>query len=427
MLRSSTLILTAACLLAYTGCRTNKTAQNNAEENIEQVIEREHTADPAAPSAPDTPQPAATDQSLAGQYKLTEAFPNLTFEQPVEFVSPADDTNRIFVLAQKGQIRVFPNNPDASASKVFLDITSKVVSGGERGLLGIAFHPDYKQNGFFYVNYTRGNPLETAISRFKVSADDPDQADPASEVVLLTYEQPYSNHNGGKVAFGNDGFLYISAGDGGSGGDPHNYGQDRTQLLGKILRIDVNAPSGNRPYSIPADNPYKDNQDGFQEEIYAYGLRNVWKFSFDKPTGQLWAGDVGQNKIEEISIIENGGNYGWRIMEASECFKSEECDQQGLKMPVWEYQQGAETGRSVTGGYVYRGNSLPNLKGKYLYGDFVTGIMWALTSNGAGQAPENELLLDTDEALSSFGVDAQDEFYILSYGQGKILKLVKAE
>jgi glucose/arabinose dehydrogenase len=426
MVRISVLFLTAGSLLAYTGCRTQPAVQANAEQNMERVMEREQNADPNAPTPSGTPE-QDTSESLAGKYKLTEAFPNLTIEQPVELVSPADGTNRIFVLAQKGQIHVLPNEPGASASKVFLDITPKVVSGGERGLLGIAFHPDYRNNGYFYVNYTRGNPLETAISRFKVSATDPNKADPESEEVLLTYKQPYSNHNGGKIAFGPDGYLYISAGDGGSGGDPHNYGQDRSQLLGKIIRIDVNATNGDLKYGIPEDNPYKGNREGHRQEIYAYGLRNVWKFSFDKQTGQLWASDVGQNKIEEVNIIEKGGNYGWKIMEASECFKAESCDKQGLKLPVWEYQQGAETGRSITGGHVYRGNALPGLKGKYLYGDFATGNIWALTPKGNGQAPANELLLDTDEAISSFGVDAKDEFYVLSYGQGKIMKLTKAD
>lgn len=425
MLRFSFLLLGAASLLASGGCRTQPAAQAQAEQNMEQVISRERNADPNAPTPSGTPPQAAASESQEGKYNLTEAFPNLTFDQPVELVSPPDGSNRLFVLAQKGQIHVFPNNPGTSASKVFLDITPKVVSGGERGLLGIAFHPDYRNNGYFYVNYTRGNPLETVISRFKVSASDPNQADPASEVVLLTYQQPYGNHNGGKIAFGPDGYLYISAGDGGSGGDPHNYGQDRSQLLGKIMRIDVDGKLGDLNYGIPEDNPYKGNREGHRQEIYAYGLRNVWRFSFDPETGQLWAGDVGQNKIEEVSIIEKGGNYGWKIMEANECFKAETCDKQGLKMPVWEYVQGAETGRSITGGHVYRGNGLPGLQGKYVYGDFVTGNIWALTPNGTAQAAKNELLLDSDAAISGFGVDAQEELYVLSYAQGKIMKLAR--
>jgi glucose/arabinose dehydrogenase len=425
MIRYYSFLFAGTCLLAFTHCRTQNTSQPTTEQSNSQAETPVQRPVPAATTAPAATSAKAADTEgiLPGQYKIAEAFPALTFDQPVELISPPDGSNRIFVLAQKGKIHVFPNSPTTSASNVFLDLTSKVFSGGERGLLGIAFHPDYAQNGYFYLNYTRGNPLETAISRFRVSTSDPEKADPTSETVLLTYRQPFNNHNGGKIAFGPDGFLYISAGDGGSGGDPQNNAQDRSQLLGKIMRIDVNGTYGDLPYDIPEDNPFRGNREGFRQEIYAYGLRNVWRFSFDSQTGQLWAGDVGQNKIEEVNIIEKGANYGWRIMEASECFKASECDQQGLKMPVWEYVQGSETGRSITGGHVYRGNSLPGLQGKYVYGDFVTGIIWALTPNGTGQASKNELILDTDATISGFGVDAQEELYILSYNQGKILKL----
>ena len=234
------------------------------------------------------PQTDETDK-----YKLVEAFPALQFDQPVELTSPDDQTDRVFVVSQKGSIHVFSNKADIKKDLVFLDINSQVVSGGERGLLGLAFHPNYKSNGYFYVNYTTGDPLETIISRFKVSASNPDMADPKSELVLLRFGQPYANHNGGKVAFGNDGFLYIAVGDGGSGGDPGNRAQNRKELLGKILRIDVNNTSGSMNYSIPADNPFSKNNDGFRQEIYAYGMRNPWRFNFDRKTGTLWAGDVG--------------------------------------------------------------------------------------------------------------------------------------
>ena len=213
---------------------------------------------------------------------------------------------------------------------MFLDIIKKVDSGGEKGLLGLAFHPEFKSNGYFYVNYTRSSPLETVISRFKISSANTQVADPSSRRNIATYSQPYSNHNGGKIAFGKDGYLYISAGDGGSGGDPQNNGQDRKAFLGKILRIDVNKPTGNKRYGIPPDNPFKNNKSGYREEIYAYGLRNVWRFNFDYETGQLWAGDVGQNELEEIDIIEKGGNYGWRIMEADVCFKTQKLQQRQI-------------------------------------------------------------------------------------------------
>lgn len=358
-------------------------------------------------------------------YQLQEAYPHLSFDQPVEFVTPNDGTKRTFVLAQKGVIYVFPNQSDTKNSSTFLNITKQVVSGGERGLLGLAFHPKFKQNGYFYVNYTRGNPLETAISRFQVSKNNPNQADQGSERVLLTYRQPYSNHNGGKIAFGPDGYLYISAGDGGSGGDPQNNGQNLATLLGKIIRIDVDKQEGNLPYAIPNDNPFKRNGKGFREEIYAYGLRNVWKFSFDASTGQLWAGDVGQNTREEVSIIERGGNYGWRITEGKDCFKAKNCDQASLKKPVWEYLHASGDGQSITGGFVYRGRQFPALTGKYIYGDYLSGKVWTLAIKEDGTV-FNELLLDYDGLISAFGEDQDGEVYVCSYGDGRILKLAPA-
>jgi glucose/arabinose dehydrogenase len=359
---------------------------------------------------------------------LQEAFPNLTIDMPVEFVNAGDGTNRNFVLAQKGIIHVFPNKADAAHTKEFLNITKQVVSGGERGLLGLAFHPDFKDNGYFYVNYTRGNPLETAISRFQVSKTNPDKADPSSELVLLTYRQPYSNHNGGKIAFGKDGYLYISAGDGGSGGDPENRSQNLKELLGKIMRIDVNQKNGSLHYGIPPDNPFRGNKEGYREEIYAYGLRNVWRFSFDEQTGKLWAGDVGQNAREEINIIEKGGNYGWKVMEGSVCYtgrnsgKNDDCRQKGLIEPVYEYLHSAGVGQSVTGGFVYRGKQMPQLAGKYIYGDYQSGKIWALSLGSNGKA-ENELIADLEGLVSAFGADQNGEVYVCSYGEGKILKL----
>lgn len=357
-------------------------------------------------------------------YNPSLAFPSLRFEMPVELTSPADDTDRIFVVEQKGKIMVFPNRADTKSATIFLDIVKKVDSGGEKGLLGLAFHPNYKNNGYFFVNYTRSSPLETVISRFSVKQSNPQVADPNSEEILLRYSQPYANHNGGKIAFGRDGFLYISAGDGGSGGDPRNNGQNRKALLGKILRIDVNKSSGNKKYDIPPDNPFKNNTEGFREEIYAYGMRNVWRFNFDYETGLLWAGDVGQNKIEEIDIIEKGGNYGWRIMEADECFKTRNCNTGNLKLPIWRYRQGSSTGRSVTGGYVCRDKNLPGLIGKYLYGDFVSGNIWALTYSGA-KAIKNERIAHLSDGLSSFGEDSRKNLYVLAYGSGKVYRITE--
>jgi glucose/arabinose dehydrogenase len=355
-------------------------------------------------------------------YQLSFAFPELEFKMPVELVSPEDNTNRIFVVEQSGRIMSFVNKRDVKNATVFLDIVKNVDSGGEKGLLGLAFHPNFKTNGFFYVNYTRSSPLETVVSRFKANEASPQSADPKSEQVLLRFRQPYSNHNGGKIAFGKDGFLYISTGDGGSGGDPHNNGQDRTSWLGKILRINVDKPVGTKKYSVPSDNPFRGNEDGYLEEIYAYGLRNVWRFNFDDETGQLWAGDVGQNKIEEVDIIEKGGNYGWRIMEGEECFKPRDCKKEDLILPIWSYHQGSSTGRSVTGGYVCRDKNLPALNGKYIYGDFVSGNIWALTFSG-NKATKNELIVSLPDGLSSFGEDSLKNLYVLSYGSGKVYSI----
>jgi glucose/arabinose dehydrogenase len=256
-----------------------------------------------------------------------------------------------------------------------------------------------------------------------VNSSTPEVADPASEEVLLTYRQPFSNHNGGKIAFGKDGYLYIATGDGGSGGDPKNNGQDRKTLLGKILRIDVDKASEKIKYSIPSDNPFKDNKQGYREEIYAYGLRNVWRFSFDHVTGMLWAGDVGQNALEEIDIIEKGGNYGWRIMEGQDCFQPDNCKKDNLILPIWSYRQGSSTGRSITGGYVCRDKTLPALEGRYIYGDFVSGNIWALTYSGK-RALKNDLVANLADGLSSFGEDKDKNLYVLAYGSGKVYKLV---
>jgi glucose/arabinose dehydrogenase len=305
--------------------------------------------------------------------------------------------------------------------KTFLDIRNKVEdSGNEEGLLGVAFHPQYKTNGYFYVNYTANNPDRTVISRFKVSTTNPDIADPTSEVVLLTFNQPYSNHNGGQVLFGPDEYLYIGVGDGGSGGDPQGHGQNLKTLLGTILRIDVNKQEGGKKYAIPADNPFTGNKSGYKEEIYAYGLRNPWRLSFDPVTKKLWTGDVGQNAYEEIDIIEKGGNYGWNIMEGKHCFEPRRnCNQQGLKLPVWEYPR--SEGVSITGGFVYRGPSLPELKGKYIYADYGSGRIWALDATNPAN-PVNTTLTESNLNISAFGVDARNELYSCAF-DGKIYKI----
>jgi glucose/arabinose dehydrogenase len=357
------------------------------------------------------------------QISLQPAFPSLSFSSPVDLQNAGDGTNRLFIVERSGRIRTFANNPATTSSTVFLDISDKVRAGGELGLLGLAFHPNYASNGYFYVNHTRGflnngsNPLRTIIARYQVSLSDPNKADSLSEQILLEYQQPYENHNGGQIAFGPDGYLYIATGDGGSGGDPQNNAQNRASLLGKILRIDI---SGS-PYSIPPTNPYYANTQGYREEIFAYGLRNPWRFSFDSQTGWLWAGDVGQRAWEEVDIIVGGGNYGWRIMEGFACYNSPSCDTTGLTLPIWDYGHNASGGYSITGGYVYRGSGVPDLVGKYVYGDYVSQKIWTLSYDGNGGA-QNALLLQSSISLSSFGVDEDGELYALDLSGGGIYR-----
>lgn len=369
---------------------------------------------------------SCTSQNKKSNSLYEEAFPNLSFEFPVDIQSPKDRTNRIFVLSQPGVVYVFDNNSDTKEKKIFLDIKEKVLYGGEMGLLGLAFHPNYKENGFFYLDYTTDNPRRTVISRFRVSKTDPAVADPLSEEILLEVEQPYENHNGGQISFGPDGYLYISLGDGGSGGDPLNAGQDLNNLLGKLLRIDVDNKENEKNYSIPADNPLIGNSDGYKEEIFAFGLRNVWRFSFDKEN-RLWAADVGQNKWEEINLVEKGKNYGWRIMEAKHCFNPEtNCDTTGLVLPIWEYGHNDMGGFSITGGFVYEGDSAPALKGKYIYADYVSGRIWQLEF--VNKLVSNKLLIDTDLMIATFGVDESNELYFADYkNDGKLYKFVIQE
>ncbi len=344
-------------------------------------------------------------------YLVDLAFPNLVFNQPVGIFTPGDGTNRLFVIEQAGIIRVFENSQTVSGSTVFLNISTQVLFGGEQGLLGLAFHPNYTVNGYFYVNYVTENPLRTVIARFTVSPNDPNQALENSELILLEVNQPFSNHKGGQITFGADGYLYIGLGDGGSGGDPFGNGQNLSTLLGKILRINVDLTSQGRNYSIPPDNPYFGNALGYREEIYAYGFRNPWRFSFDSLIGRMWVGDVGEGQREEIDLVEKGKNYGWNIMEGSLPFLGG--SQTGLELPVWDY--GRVEGNAVIGGYVYHGSTLTGLNSKYIYGDYGSGKIWALQYDGV-TVPVNTLLSDTIFNISSFGEDEQHMLYICSLG-----------
>jgi glucose/arabinose dehydrogenase len=342
------------------------------------------------------------------------------FTSPVGITHAADGSGRIFVVEQGGRIRIVKSG--ITQSTPFLDISTRISSGGERGLLGLAFAPDYARRGYFYVNYT--NPAgNTVISRFRRSASNADAADPASEQIIITIAQPFANHNGGQLAFGRDGYLYVGMGDGGDGGDPGNRAQNPLELLGKILRIDVET---GRPftYTSPASNPFV-NRAGFRPEIWALGVRNPWRFSFDRLTADLFIADVGQGSFEEIdfqpSTSAGGENYGWRIMEGTHCFNPNPCSMAGLTLPVVEYDHSAGN-CSVTGGYVYRAPTFPRMQGLYFYGDYCSGRIWQL--HRENNAWTTSLLLDTSINISAFGEDEAENLYVASYATGQIFPLV---
>jgi hypothetical protein len=366
-------------------------------------------------------------------FGLEEAFPGTVFDRPVDFQNAGDGTNRVFVVEQKGVIKVVtplesssvesasPDNaPRQEDVNVFLDIQDRVFFEAESGLLGLAFHPDYESNGHFYVYYIAADPPRTVISRFSVNGEDADQADQASELVLLELLQPSPDHHkAGQIAFGpGDGYLYIAVGDGGTGGET---GQDPTDLLGSILRIDVDNPEDGMSYGIPSDNPFAGNTSGFREEILAYGFRNPWKFAIDPTDGTLFAGDVGVAAREEIDLVEKGKNYGWNIMEGSLCFTPPSgCDTSGLELPIHEY--GRDEGGTIILGPIYEG-SISELIGKLIYGDFISGTIWALGFSGSS-VTDNVIIVDTDEfRITAFGRDEEGEIYVCSL-DGIIYRLV---
>jgi len=361
-------------------------------------------------------------QAGAQPTQLVNAFPNLTFTNPIFLTHSSDGTNRIFVVQQNGLIRVFPNDSAVASSSVstFLNIANKLSSpGGEEGLLGLAFHPDYETNGYFYVNYTAPTPLRTVVARYSVQPGNPNKADSLSEYKLLEVNQPYSNHNGGMIFFGLDGYLYISFGDGGSGGDPGDRAQNRGVLLGKLLRIDVDTVTATTNYGIPSDNPLVGNPNGWREEIFAWGLRNPWRGSQDPVSGEIWFGDVGQSAREEINLIETGGNYGWRCYEGNASFNTSGCGpSSNYIFPVKDYDRGQ--GICVTGGYIYRGYRRPDLVGAYIYADYGSGRIWMLRYAN-GQLTSDSLLLDSPYAISSFGTDQDGELYICRHSTSGII------
>jgi glucose/arabinose dehydrogenase len=340
---------------------------------------------------------------------------------PLDFETAKDGTGRLFVVEQAGTIRIIQRG--ALLPGPFLNITNLVESGGEEGLLGLTFHPLYKTNGRFFVNYTRrvNGQLQTVIAEYHVSSTDPNKADPRRKKILVI-DQPFDNHNGGQLAFGPDKFLYIALGDGGSVGDPLGNGQNLGTLLGKLLRIDVDSGT---PYVIPPDNPFVGNPSA-RGEIWAYGLRNPWRFSFDRGgTHRLFAGDVGQDNYEEVDIIRRGRNYGWNIMEGSHCYPppTANCDMMGLTMPISEYSH--SLGEAIIGGYVYRGSAMPALQGVYVFGDYLSGKVWGLREVLPGTW-QRVLLVSTGKIISGFGQDGSGELYLLDYANGIVYRLVQA-
>lgn len=372
--------------------------------------------------AADQPPPWVDDGTLA--VAAVPAFPGITWEgwsattddgapalplRPLLVTHAGDGSGRLFVPDQSGMIHVI--RPGATEAKLFLDLraaTSPWTKWNEEGLLGLAFHPRFEENGEFFVcQSVRGDKRMEHVTRFRVSQDDPDRGDPATAEVVLAVEQPFWNHNGGSIAFGPDGHLYVGLGDGGSRNDPFGHGQRLDVVFGKILRIDVDRRDPGLAYAIPADNPFV-RRDGARGEIYAFGFRNPWQLAFDPPTGRLWAADVGQDLIEEVDLVVAGGNYGWSLAEGTRPFGGTASTAEIID-PVWEYDH--QVGKSVTGGRVYRGSAIPALAGRYVYGDFVSGRMWALTLDDAGRATANHAIPWNGLPIFGFGEDEAGELY----------------
>lgn len=362
---------------------------------------------------------AEKTQNVSGSVTYLDAFPGIKFTRPLLLTEFPGKQDTFVVLEQPGNVQVVGRNGSAWAKTRFavMEVTGGRSGGDERGLLGFAFHPEYRTNRKYYVFYVKGsaNVLAEGIADTTLLKDSG-----APLRILLNIPDPYANHNGGTIGFGpKDGFLYIGTGDGGSGGDPEGNGQNKNTLLGKMLRIDVNSQDYAKPYAIPKDNPFVGG--GGAPEVWAYGLRNPWKWDFDSVTGDLWAGDVGQNRLEEISIIEKGGNYGWNVWEGDQCYPrgGTDCDLPGHKPPVFTYGRDAKGGISVTGGIFYRGNSSSPYFESYLFGDYGTNNVWSLKKNGQAkvlpQAP--------DISISSFGKDSRGRVYIMGVGDDVIYRM----
>ena len=405
--------------------------QPGPQEPLAAVPTGESAAETPTPPAPPEPTlPTAADAATPTAAPLRSmgvevAFPNVDLPRMVVLTHAGDGAGLLYLALQQGLVMVFDPDGDAEPTE-FLDIRDRVnATGNEEGLLGLAFGPEYATSGRFYVSYTASGPRRSVVSSFAARGGDSGLADPASERLILEALQPYPNHNGGNIAFGPDGFLYIGLGDGGAGGDPLGNGQDPGTMLGAILRIDPSAADDARGYTIPPGNPFVGDP-GARNEVWAYGLRNPWRFSFDRATGDLWAGDVGQNAYEEIDLIVPGGNYGWNVAEGSHCYPPSRsaCDRSDMLPPVVEYP--LERGTcSVTGGYVYRGSRLPALAGVYVYADFCGGQVWALRFDGR-EVAERALVADTGLQIPSFGEGPDGELYILAF-DGRVYRLTSPD
>jgi len=376
--------------------------------------------DAGAPGTAPAPSPSGAFNPGAVSLRLDRAWTGLN--NPLGLTNAADGSGRVFVVEKRGTIRLVKGGQVVTQS-FFLDIRDRVrASGSEQGLLGLAFHPRYRENGQFFVNYTDSGG-HTMIVRFRAQPGS-DTVDAGTAQTILRIEQPAANHNGGHLAFGPDGYLYIGTGDGGGGGDQFGNGQNPGALLGKMLRIDIDRAESGRAYAVPGGNPFV-GQQGWRPEIWAYGLRNPWRYSFDRATGDLFIADVGQNAYEEVSFQpagQGGQNYGWPTMEAAHCFRpSSNCNQSGLTLPIGEYNR--QGGCSITGGHVYRGREQPLLQGAYVFGDYCTGNVWTLHRNAGGSWVQTQMV-DTNVQISSFGEDEAGEMYVTGLGDGNVYKVV---